>query len=288
MNAPESESGGSPPMAQGSPASVSTGAADPDASLGDSDLQRPRLLPPEDLHALTSHYRQFLGQDQMVNWSRELWPVNVAVYVFPATTTRPFITLATTGVGAVPMGSGELSPWDRAELMMYLPYDWDFASSTQGALPIAWLGDFARWIHASGGVIGPGHTFALEDNSPLFPGTLLSALYLRPPIREDSDFFHCWLPSGAGCHILWALPITQEECYTARSGDREHLDEALDASDQLWNFDRPSLVTSETRAERRARVKAEKHRARQDREITVMELQCDLHGHACAPEYDGP
>lgn len=185
------------------------------------------------------------------------------------------------------MGSGELNPSDRAELMMYLPYDWDFADVDRGALPVNWLGDFARWIHASGDIIGAGHTLAMEDNSPLFPGTMLSTLYLRQPIREDSDFFHSWLPSGAGCHIYWALPITQEECYLARSSDRDYLDEALDASDQLWNFDRPSLVTSETRSERRARVRAEKHRVRQDRDMTVMDLRCHVHGDPCITDNNG-
>lgn len=251
-------------------------------------MREPRLLPPEDLHALQAHYRRFLGQDQMVNWSPELWPVNVAVYLFPATPDRPYLTLATTGMAAIPMGSGELSPWDRAELLMYLPHDWDFATPDRGALPVAWLGNFARWIHVGGDPVGAGHTLAMEDNSPLFPGTLISALYLRPPLQEDSDFFHCWLPSEAGCHIYWALPITNEECYLARSGDSQYLNDVLDASGQLWNFDRPSLVTPESRTDRRARVRAESYRVRQDRELTVMDLQCNLHGHTCAPGDDGP
>jgi hypothetical protein len=245
-------------------------------------------LSPLDLHALQTHYRQFLGQEQMVHISLDLVPVNVAVYLFPATPTRPYLTLATTGMGAIPMGSGALAPWDRAELIMYLPYDWDFADADRGSLPVALLGGFARWIHADGKIIGAGHTLANEDNSALFPGTLLSALYLRPPVREDSEFFHCWLPSGAGCHIYWTLPITQEECYLVRSGSSESLDYLLDASEQWSNLDRRSLVTSESRIERRVRRKAEKHRARQDRDMTVMDLRCDLHGDTCAPGNDGP
>lgn len=285
-----SESGSSLPLAEEPAPSASAGSPSPDAGPCRSDgaVRGPCLLPTVDLHALQGHYRRFLGQEQMVQMSRDIVPVNVAVYVFPATPTRPYLTLVTTGMGAIPMGSGELSPWDRAELMMYLSHDWDFADADRGALPVAWLGRFARWIHSIGDTIGAGHTFAIEDNSPLFPGTLLSALYLRAPVREDTNFFHCWLPSGAGCHVYWTLPITQEECYLVRSGSKESVDDALDASEQWSNFDRRSLATPETRIERRARVKAEKHRARQDPDMTVMDLRCDLHGYTCASGNDGP
>lgn len=160
---------------------------------------QPALLPPGDLDALVAHYERQFGETHIVFWNPDPFPVSVGVYAFPASPTRPYITLATTGMSAAPLNTAgaDVGGWDRAELMMYLPPQWDFKAA-HGGVPSSVLQLACRFPHLMGDWIGEGHTVAMEGSAPFFPESFLTALLLRAPIYEEPDLYHLWLPREAG------------------------------------------------------------------------------------------
>jgi hypothetical protein len=164
-------------------------------------------------------------------------------------------------------------------LIMYLPPHWDFdaaaGNAPEGVLQLA-----SRFPFLLDEWVGEGHTIAMEGWEPFFPESLLTALLLRAPIREDPDFFHLWLPSEVGCHIYWLVPITTEECYVARTEGSAELEALLDeASITYLDLDRASVASRESRRERRARRRAEKARARRQPNLVLTDIRCAIHHH---------
>jgi hypothetical protein len=240
------------------------------------------LLDPPDLEGLAAHYVKFLGEPHIVFAQVvPLPPVAVSVYAFAATPERPYITLATAGMSALPLAMPtEWGPdWDRAEVLTYLPADWDFESPI-GKIPEGLLKLCGAFPHLSGAWVGEGHTFAAEGGAPLFPNTLLTHFFLRAPVYEDPEFFHFRAPSGFGAHIYWFVPVTADECYLARRDGSAELASRLDNSDVLEiDVDRASVVLPENRAQRRARRRSQKARRRRPIRKPLEDISCAIHDH---------
>lgn len=256
--------------------------------MADVDAEdRSALLSPDDLAALVGHYDQhFGGQAAMVAMFQPFAPEDIAIYVYSSTPERPYVTLATVGMSAAGKAGRpvfkEAGRWDRAELLMYLPYDWDFDAPLGGTSAglLRWA---AKFPYEANEAIAEGSTLASSETpDPLFPGSLLAAMLFRAPINEEPEFFHLLLPSGAGCHIYWATLITVDELFFARARGANVLTQLLvDANVTELQIDRASVVTDETRRERRARRRLQTRRSRQDPRRPVGELWCDAHPEGC-------
>lgn len=182
----------------------------------------------------------------------------------------------------------------RAELITYLSPDWDFATNI-GFIPTILLHYVARYPH-----VQHDHSLGLGDSfeapfRPIVEGSLLTDLYVRNPVLENLDvsvqsakesrmgmeeFSHVNFPSGDFCHLFWLIPITLAECYIKQSEGPHALDIILtDNSNFILDIDRPCYVAPENRAQRRAREKVQRLRAKRPPLKSVYDLECMMHGH---------
>jgi hypothetical protein len=254
---------------------------------------------------LTEHYEDFLGPTSMVfrdDHENHSDDVKVNVHLYRATEDRPFLTLATCGMGIRRMNvhdrnleirdsvTGEVVPKDqtvsgdehfsRAELMLYLPEDWDFGDP-DGYTPLQLLIRFARFPHRFSTWLAPGHTAANGPNfEPFFEGSLLTSVYFLPAVLEDPEFFHVDVTDGVHLHVLWMQPITVAERHVKRLRGADELNRLLIEGNVIdLDIDRSCTVMTESRAQRRVRERAQTRRRRVRRETPWDQLACEeCHG----------
>ncbi|WP_214368211.1 suppressor of fused domain protein [Pseudonocardia sp. H11422] len=249
---------------------------------------------------LTDHYEEFFGSTSMVfrdDHSSHSDDLKVNVHIYPATEDRPFLTLATCGMGLQEMNvndkdfelrdsaTGKIVPateveggnqhYSRAELLLYLPSDWDFGDP-DGYTPIQLLLSYARFPHRESTWLGPGHTVGSGTGfEPFFEGSLLSAAYFLPALLEHEDFFHVDLSENAHLHVLWLQPITVAERHVKRLRGQHELNKKLIENDVIdLDIDRACTVMPESRAQRRIREKAQRRRRRAQRDTPWQQITC--------------
>jgi hypothetical protein len=242
----------------------------------------------DSIHALADHYTQYFGPPHMVFHEKVSSLVHIDTYIFPATETRPYMTLATAGMSALPMTLPKEVPkqFSHDEVLLYLDYDWDFEAAI-GYLPMTILRNVARYPHEFKTWLGPGHTIGQEGRvEPIMEASLLTDVLLRHPVLEEPPFAHVDLPGGNPCHFLWVVPLTVAESYVKRTDGTEAVEGLLsNAGIVTLDVDRECLVSVETRQQRRARVRAQRARSLRPRLKTVMELECEV----CeVPEHSDP
>lgn len=246
----------------------------------DEDLVLPELgIDPPRERALLEHYDAHLGARNPVLVCAREPGFHLDVYSFGPTRERPFITLATIGMCFLAMNApadlGE--PYDRVELLMYLEPDWDFGSPI-GNVPIAALCATALYPRQHDTWLSFGHTIPPGDR-PAVPGSILTATLLASP-PEDVHFQHLEFPDGSVCHFLWEVPITDAELHLKLQEGTQALEGWIaTAGVRVLDVDRNCLVSVENRAQRRARLKAVRARARQPRKQTIRQVRCELHEH---------
>lgn len=260
--------------------------------------------------ALSAHYERYFGTGLDVTYHEiRSEKVHLDVYIYPPTPNRPFITAATVGMSALPLcqiesdapdenghdqgakGDGHKSceheheheKADRAELIMYLDPNWDFGSN-YGYVPLLLLKFIARYPHVTNTTFGWGLSISIPEEF-IIDGSLLTEVYAETPLFENlegelSDFFHLDLPGSSGCHIYWIVPITMAECYVKRTDGVKVIRKLLIDNDYFAvDIDRPCLVSEENRAQRRARARAQRLRAKRMPSKSVYSLECMAHPH---------
>jgi hypothetical protein len=235
--------------------------------------------------ALLQHYDEYIGARNDILICQREPGLHLDTYTFKPTQGRPYITLATVGMSARKMNTPEeFVHLNRVELITYVEPAWDF-DSPLGQLPFHILMASAEYPFRHNTWLSYDHTIA-ADGRPQVPGSLLTVPYFRAPPEEDG-FHHLDFPDGSSCHFLWDLQITDAELYVKATQGVEELDRRLDeAQVHVLDIDRPCLVSTENRAQRRAREKARRLRARVPRVRTVQQVQCQLHDH-CGDAPDG-
>lgn len=168
----------------------------------------------------------------------------------------------------------------RAEMILYLPSDWDFGSP-DGELPVQFIHQMARYPHTNNTWLGERHTVSNNPPAkPFFEGSLLTTAYLMYPYLEDEDFYHFELADGRFGHIYWLQALTPAEAYVKRHEGSPEVEQALLESDIIaLDIDRQCTVSSENRKQRRAREKAQRRREKAPRLQMWSELPCVLCGH---------
>lgn len=113
---------------------------------------------------------------------------------------RPFTTLVTVGMSALPMRIPMEDPDDlaripelrHAELLLCLPPDWPLTPEAfqdeSNYWPVRWLKRLARLPHQMGGWLGLGHTIPHGDPPrPLAPGVSFAGWLIDEPVRLPAE-----------------------------------------------------------------------------------------------------
>jgi len=262
------------------------------------------FLGTEDGVLLEAHFRRSLGDPFRVLHDVLFHMVHVDIMIFPASEYRPFITLVTHGMSARRMHAPEdristdehLSttsehqrPYPQlAELMTYLPADWDFGAPG-GDWPALLLLQTASYTHESDDYLAEGHTIARGvPAGPLFEGSLLTTMYMTEPVMELGDFYHFALSDGSLGHIYWVQFLTTAETYICRTEGRHVIDELLRAHQVVaLDIDRQCLISPESRKAKRARVRVQRRRGNTPQRLQLVDMPCAAHsGEEVGPQED--
>ncbi|MBF6298987.1 suppressor of fused domain protein [Nocardia amamiensis] len=238
----------------------------------------------EDQSALEAHYDRFLGDNRFRMFHERISEyVHLDIYIYGTSPTRPFVTLATSGMGAADVPRDSTKPTRRSELVTYVPHDWDF-SSPEAAWLFARLFELARFPHSSQEVMAKHHTMCIFDErtnlaDALFPGSLLTHWYLRSLINEPEEIDHLILPSGQHLNFMWPYPITRHEYYFAtQASETTDLEVELATHAPIpIDIHRQCIFSPENRHQKRTRLKEQKRLARAMPKTPWMEIPCDLH-----------
>ncbi len=241
--------------------------------------------PDADRHALEAHYGKFFGESySSVRHEKISVEVHVDIYTYGASASRPYVTLATSGMGAANIPRDDTGSGHPTELITYVPHDWDF-SSTEAIWLTRRLIEVARYPHQAQTIVAKHHTWCTFDEhtnvaDALVPGSLLTHWYFRSLIHEKPEIDHLILPSGRHVNFMWAYPITRQELYFATQSDEPYELEVQLAAHAETPIDihRKCLISPENREERRARIRTQKKMARTVPVVPWMTVPCDYHG----------
>lgn len=143
----------------------------------------------------------------------------------------------------------------------------------------------ARAPHLEDFSIGSGISYEFPENLTA-EGSLLTNGYIIKPWFENlagdnwEEFSDIELPNGDVCNLYWLVPITTVECYIKRSKSCQALNKLLIDKDYfLFDIDRECYASYENRAQRRAREKAQRTRAKRRPNTSVNDLVCMACGH---------
>jgi hypothetical protein len=143
----------------------------------------------------------------------------------------------------------------------------------------------ARSPHLDDFSIGSGISYEFPEKL-VVEGSLLTNGYIIKPWFENVDgtgweeFSDMVLPNGDVCNLYWLVPITTVECYVKQSKDTRALNKLLlDKEYFLFDIDRECYASYENRAQRRAREKAQRSRAKRRPLTSVDDLVCMACGH---------
>lgn len=168
------------------------------------------------LEALDRHYTTYLGTYTVFHeLVSDLVHVDVC-HVAPASQ-RPFHTLITMGMSALPMTvPPEVEHLQRAELMLCLPPQWQVSDQAfrndKYYWPLRELKALARFPHAYNTWLGPFHTVAnAEPPQPYWQGVGFTGAILVPPITVPEEFQTLKLDSGDIVNFYGVIPLYQEE-----------------------------------------------------------------------------
>ncbi|MFC7430794.1 MULTISPECIES: suppressor of fused domain protein [unclassified Agrococcus] len=203
----------------------------------------PAELRAGDEHAqtLVQHLRRHLGEPSTMLAEAVPDELRIDLVVFPPTDERPFVTLATVGMSALPMHvPSELAEHARQELLIGVPADWpglaDGLADVEGALqdedaywPIRLVKGLARYPRRSSTWVSWGHT--VPSGSPFHEGVPFSTALIGPPLGLPTSIMAAQTAVGRVSYLA-VLPITDAEMQhaTATAGGSDDLIDRLQAA----------------------------------------------------------
>lgn len=149
-----------------------------------NDPPRPAALSQREMEDVEAFAERSFGGFDLVLDEIESPDIHLDLIVVPAATDRPWLTVVTMGMSALPMHAPEgVSPF--AELFIQLPPGWPVdarAFKEQGESawwPFRWLKNIARLPIESRTWVGPGHTVATGyPDEPIAPNCGFAAFLL--------------------------------------------------------------------------------------------------------------
>lgn len=153
--------------------------------------------------------------------------VHIDVNIIPPEGKRDYYVIWTSGMSDLPMtvpdGNYDKRQYERAELFMFLPKDWNLGKvgdvdekiEDEYYWPIYWIKYLARFPHEYHTWLGVGHTLPNgEDYEPLGKGTRMGGFFFLPCISLGPDYpgvENLICKDGTTINFLWAIPMYKEE-----------------------------------------------------------------------------
>ncbi len=164
--------------------------------------------------------------------------IHLDIIVNPPTEEFPFYRLVTMGVGAFRMNVPEqLREYEleHAELVMYLPGDWNIESSQEKDYwPIRMMKIIGRLPINCDTWIGHGHTIhGNEEMTPLGENTRQNCILLFLAMDLNYQPMNLRLSSGKKIKFLHMYPIYQEELDYKKANSFDALMELFDEEDSF-------------------------------------------------------
>lgn len=143
--------------------------------------------------------------------------IHVDILIIPPTEKQNYYKLVTMGMGAYKMNVPDIikgQGYDRAELVMYLPPDWNLKFKTEeDGWVIRQLKLIARTAIEENSWVGFGHTFSgdAEATIPFANNTKLSSTVLLYALDKDYEQLHFHLPNKDRINFYQVFPLYKEE-----------------------------------------------------------------------------
>lgn len=196
-----------------------------------SGTKLPELYSSAELEEVSDFIEDQFGSYQQVLHEIVSPDIHVDIAIVPPAENRDYYTLCTMGVGAHRMNVPDQYRLhnlvtERAELLIYLPSNWDFSKDNiadeRNYWPIRLLKDFARMPIETDSWIAWGHSMSNHDNEPYAEGVPYNSsvlLYPQPAIDEPLSLP---LTTGKFIDFLQVFPLTQTELdYKLQCADDE-------------------------------------------------------------------
>lgn len=204
----------------------------------DEDAATPELYSETEVNEISDFIENTFGDYENVFHEIVSPDIHVDIAIIPPTEEHNYYTLCTMGVGAHRMDVPDEMRYEsliaeRAELLMYLPADWNLTEDSledeRNYWPIRLLKDFARMPINSDSWMAWGHTFSKEEEEPYADGVPYSAAVLLAPQPDIDDIVSCPLTVGKSVDFFQVFPITHEELeYKMNCANDEDCDSPTD------------------------------------------------------------
>lgn len=163
--------------------------------------------------------------------------IHVDILLIPPTEKQNYYKLVTMGMGAYKMNVPDIiknKGYDRAELVMYLPPDWNinFKKEEDGWV-IRQMKLIARTAIEENSWVGYGHTFSGDAGAtiPFADNTKLSSTVLLYALNKDYDHLHFHLSNKDKINFYQVFPLYKEELEYKQKYGTEELMKLFDDDD---------------------------------------------------------
>lgn len=163
--------------------------------------------------------------------------IHVDILLIPPTEKQNYYKLVTMGMGAYKMNVPDIiknKGYDRAELVMYLPPDWNinFKKEEDGWV-IRQMKLIARTAIEENSWVGYGHTFSEDAGAtiPFADNTKLSSTVFLYALNKDYEHLHFHLPNKDKINFYQVFPLYKEEMEYKQKYGTEELMKLFDDED---------------------------------------------------------
>lgn len=171
----------------------------------------------EDIKLYEEYVKKNIGDFDKVYHELYSPDVHLDILIIPPDTKNNFYKLVTRGLGAYKMNVPDVikdEGLDRAELVLYLPPDWNFDfEKEENGWVISQIKNIARTPIMEDSWIGFGHTFSEDEKStiPFAKNTKFSSTLLLNALNKDYEFLDLTLPNKGRINFYQIFPLYKEE-----------------------------------------------------------------------------
>lgn len=168
------------------------------------------------LGAIEAHVEKYIGPIGTVYHEVVSDLVHLDVLVIPATPSRPYHVLVTSGASDEPMNTPDgMEDFERIELLVMLPASWrldeDAFKDEAHYWPVRWLKMLGRLPHEYDTWLGWRHTIPNGDPAEPIADTDFVGMMLSSPDGLPQAFSTLGAPSGDTIFFLALTPLYEEE-----------------------------------------------------------------------------
>lgn len=171
----------------------------------------------EDIKLYEEYVKKNIGDFDKVYHELYSPDVHLDILIIPPDTKNNFYKLVTRGLGAYKMNVPDVikdEGLDRAELVLYLPPDWNFDfEKEENGWVISQIKNIARTPIKEDSWIGFGHTFSEDEKAtiPFAKNTKFSSTLLLNALNKDYEFLDLTLSNKGRINFYQIFPLYKEE-----------------------------------------------------------------------------